>query len=118
MIRGSVRGGASGFQCVASKIRTSLPADHRREEIVSATLFCSAKIGTPHSSSASLALTASDGRRTPPAPPPPSSISGVCTISTTSISCVHRLRSLDLQEPPPSVGFQVGVSKINRIIES
>ncbi|PHT57015.1 hypothetical protein CQW23_05501 [Capsicum baccatum] len=26
--RGSVRGGASGFQCTASKIRTSLPADH------------------------------------------------------------------------------------------
>ncbi|KAF3452247.1 hypothetical protein FNV43_RR08345 [Rhamnella rubrinervis] len=28
--RGSVRGGASGFQCTASKIRTSLPADHCR----------------------------------------------------------------------------------------
>ncbi|EXC13351.1 NADH dehydrogenase [ubiquinone] iron-sulfur protein 2 [Morus notabilis] len=28
--RGSVRGGASGFQCTASKIRTSLPADHYR----------------------------------------------------------------------------------------
>ncbi|PHT51428.1 NADH dehydrogenase [ubiquinone] iron-sulfur protein 2 [Capsicum baccatum] len=28
--RGSVRGGASGFQCIASKIRTSLPADHYR----------------------------------------------------------------------------------------
>ncbi|CAK8541692.1 unnamed protein product [Lathyrus sativus] len=28
--RGSVRGGASGFQCSASKIRTSLPADHCR----------------------------------------------------------------------------------------
>ncbi|KAK9074887.1 hypothetical protein SSX86_003206 [Deinandra increscens subsp. villosa] len=28
--RGSVRGGASGFQCIASKIRTSLPADHCR----------------------------------------------------------------------------------------
>ncbi|KAK4707146.1 hypothetical protein R3W88_033285 [Solanum pinnatisectum] len=27
---GSVRGGASGFQCTASKIRTSLPADHCR----------------------------------------------------------------------------------------
>ncbi|GMY34715.1 NADH dehydrogenase subunit 7 [Fagus crenata] len=26
--RGSVRGGASGFQCIASKIRTSLPANH------------------------------------------------------------------------------------------
>ncbi|PHT51438.1 NADH dehydrogenase [ubiquinone] iron-sulfur protein 2 [Capsicum baccatum] len=28
--RGSVRGGASGFQCIASKIRTSLPAEHCR----------------------------------------------------------------------------------------
>lgn len=28
--RGLVRGGASGFQCTASKIRTSLPADHCR----------------------------------------------------------------------------------------
>jgi hypothetical protein len=28
--RNSVRGGASGFQCTASKIRTSLPADHCR----------------------------------------------------------------------------------------
>ncbi|PKI36998.1 hypothetical protein CRG98_042620 [Punica granatum] len=28
--RGSVRGGASGFQCTASKIRTSLPVDHCR----------------------------------------------------------------------------------------
>ncbi|MED6140609.1 hypothetical protein PIB30_094914 [Stylosanthes scabra] len=27
---GSIRGGASGFQCTASKIRTSLPADHYR----------------------------------------------------------------------------------------
>ncbi|KAL4181300.1 hypothetical protein AMTRI_Chr12g270540 [Amborella trichopoda] len=27
---GSVRGGASGFQCTASKIRTSLPVDHCR----------------------------------------------------------------------------------------
>ncbi|KAK8681210.1 hypothetical protein V6N13_053617 [Hibiscus sabdariffa] len=28
--RGSVRGGASGFQCTTSKIRTSLPVDHCR----------------------------------------------------------------------------------------
>ena len=27
-MRGSVHGGASGFQCTTSKIRTSLPADH------------------------------------------------------------------------------------------
>ncbi|CAN1155577.1 hypothetical protein LINPERHAP2_LOCUS20478, partial [Linum perenne] len=28
--RGNVRGGASGFQCTASKIKTSLPAGHCR----------------------------------------------------------------------------------------
>ncbi|KAK3198406.1 hypothetical protein Dsin_021821 [Dipteronia sinensis] len=31
-MRGSVRGGASGFQCTASKIRMSLLADHCRRE--------------------------------------------------------------------------------------